>query len=85
VEEIYENLCTMKLEETTRAALAEAKYKQIQEKKLAATHATEGENLELTVLDNKQRGGETEEQHKQRGRKSKGSRLSRELRRISYK
>jgi hypothetical protein len=76
----------MKLEEITRAALAEANYKMIQEKKLAESHVTEGENLELTVVDNKQRRGEEmEEQPKQRGRKAKGSRLSRELRRISYK
>jgi hypothetical protein len=47
----------MKLEEITRAALAEANYKMIQEKKLAESHVTEGENLELTVVDNKQRRG----------------------------
>jgi hypothetical protein len=56
MEETHENLCTMKLEEISRAPLAEARYKQIQEKILAEKHATEGENLELVAVDNKQRG-----------------------------
>lgn len=53
--EINETIDAMKLEELTRATLAEANYRVILEKKLAESHALEGENLELQTVDNSQR------------------------------
>jgi hypothetical protein len=55
-EEILENICAIKLEEQTRAMLAEAQYKQRHEKMLTEKHAIEGENLTLACVENNQRG-----------------------------
>ncbi|CAN6353196.1 unnamed protein product [Urochloa humidicola] len=81
--EIAETINAMKLEELARAALAEANYNQHREKVLADQHVLEGENLELGSLDNSkrdhQKGGETKKGEK----KGRGSKLSRELKRIS--
>lgn len=76
--------------------MAEANYRAHRDKVLAETHALEGQNLNLHVIDNKQRGGqvtedvEKSEQGEKRhetGRKKqkavKNSRLHRELKRIS--
>ncbi|CAO2194224.1 unnamed protein product [Urochloa humidicola] len=104
--EIQETLSAMKIEEAARAALAEANYRYHMEQSLQNSHALEGENLMLQVIDNGDRGfankdetiteGELLErqadskdtkggQHgrKQKTRGDKGSRLSRELKRIS--
>ncbi|CAO2177896.1 unnamed protein product [Urochloa humidicola] len=115
-EEITEALSAMRLEEQARAALAEANYKRHLADKLADLHVLEGENMELQVVTNRDRGVEgssakdndnnggcsrndeeastsqdkVEEQQKKKGGKrsgkgeERGSKLSRELRRISY-
>jgi hypothetical protein len=55
-EEITENINAIKLEETARAAVAEANYKHRQELALVEKHSLEGENLNLEKVDNQQRG-----------------------------
>jgi hypothetical protein len=56
-ETFYENINSMKLEEAARAALAEANYKRHRDKILSESHLLEGENLELGVASNTDRGG----------------------------
>lgn len=82
---VKSNIDAMKMEEVARAALAEVNYRHHINKRFVEQHSLEGENLLLEVVDNSQRGDaqsvETEKQRK----KTRGSRLSRELKRISYK
>jgi hypothetical protein len=79
-------LSAMRAEEIARAAMAEAAYQKKMEEKLMKNHTMEGENLMLEVTANNERGVESSsvggKVHKT---KSKGSRLERELRRISVK
>jgi hypothetical protein len=79
-------LSAMRAEEIARAAMAEAAYQKKMEEKLMKNHTMEGENLMLEVTANNERGVESSsvggKVHKT---KSKGSRLERELRRISIK
>jgi hypothetical protein len=84
-EEITENINAIKLEEIARAAAAEANYKYRQELALVEKHSLEGENLNLEKVDNKQRGCDDVSTSKKGGGKTRGDRLSRELKRISYK
>lgn len=75
--ETHEVLSAMKLEEKTRAALAEANYRQHLEVKLNETHALEGENLELEVIDNTERATQPEMLQKKKPNRGGGSKLSR--------
>jgi hypothetical protein len=50
VEQIRENISTMKLEERARADLAEANYQSHREQVLGATHVLEGENISLECV-----------------------------------
>jgi hypothetical protein len=68
-----------------RATLAEAKYNHVQESILKEKHLLEGENLSLEVTDNQQRGEGGESLERKGKKKARGDRLSRELKRISYK
>ena len=80
--EISSTLNAMRLEEQARAALAEANYRVHQGEKLECLHSLEGENLDLGCISNSQRGFSM----KRKGvaiQKGKGSKLSRELKRIS--
>jgi hypothetical protein len=79
-----ENISAIKLEEMARATLAEAKYNHVQESILKEKHL-EGENLSLEVTDNQQRGEGGESLERKGKKKARGDRLSRELKRISYK
>ncbi|CAN6166580.1 unnamed protein product [Urochloa humidicola] len=54
--EISETLDAMKLEEVTRAALAEAHHRQNMEERLESFHALEDECLDLQPVDNSNRG-----------------------------
>ncbi|CAN6292349.1 unnamed protein product [Urochloa humidicola] len=69
--EIKETLDIMKLEELARAAIAEAKYRQRMEQALAENHALEGENLELQVTNNDQRGVQEQDISKKQTRGGK--------------
>lgn len=60
-EEIYETISAMKIEEIARAKLAEANFRIQTEKRILESNILEGENLELQVVDNKQRGIELKE------------------------
>lgn len=51
----------MKIEEIARAKLAEANFRIQTEKRILESNILEGENLELQVVDNKQRGIELKE------------------------
>jgi hypothetical protein len=85
-EEIAENINAIKLEEIAKAAVAEANYKHRQELVPEEKHSLEGENLNLEKVDNQQRGcGNVSPSKRGGGKKSRGDRLSRELKRISYK
>jgi hypothetical protein len=55
-EEIREALGAMKLEEQARAALDEASYKVNIQGRLDSLHILEGENLELNIVTNNERG-----------------------------
>jgi hypothetical protein len=55
-EEIRESLGAMKLEEQARAALDEASYKVNIQGRLDNLHILEGENLELNIVTNNERG-----------------------------
>jgi hypothetical protein len=55
--ETNDNINAIKLEDIARAALAETIYNIAQGKRLANSHAIEGENLTLSQIDNKLRGG----------------------------
>jgi hypothetical protein len=79
-----ENIKALKHEEVTRAALAEASYRQHLNRKLEKQHTLEGENLQLESVNNSQRGIAEADMEK-KGGKNKGSKLSRELKQISYK
>jgi hypothetical protein len=80
-----ENITAMKLEELARAALANANYKLHNNRKIEGQHLLEGENVQLTKVDNSHRGFLQGAKTEKWGRKQKGDRLSRELKRISYK
>ena len=54
--EIQNNITAMKMEEVTRAKLAEANYTFHRDHNLAASHVLEGENLSLKTTDNLERG-----------------------------
>lgn len=93
----------MKLEELSRAALAEANYKKRVEDILVEQHVLEGENLGLQVIDNSDREFQSQKMSENEGgnmmakgglktggtkghkKAGKGSKLSRELKRISLK
>lgn len=99
--ESHEIIDSMKLEELARAALAEANYRSHSEARLIDSHSLEGENLELQVTDNTQRGvtqqveggvagteiepvgGLSQNKKGRQKKKDRGSRLNRELTRIS--
>ena len=72
----------MRLEEQLRATVAEVEYRVHQERELEATHALEGENLNLEPVRNDQRGFGTGESKGNRP-KQQGDCLSRELRRFN--
>jgi hypothetical protein len=81
---VHENLSVMKLEEVLRRVIAEANYKSLLNKRSEESHALENENLEMMGVDNDfTREGETMTQNSE-PKRQKGSKLSRELRRISY-
>jgi hypothetical protein len=71
-EEITENINAIKLEETARAAVAEANYKHRQELALVEKHSLEGENLNLEKVDNQQRGCGDVSPSKRGGGRSRG-------------
>ena len=74
------------LEEKARASLAEAQYNHLMEQKLHSTHELDEENLDLGAISNSQRGFQLEKNglKKKKEAKNKGSKLSRELKKISY-
>jgi hypothetical protein len=71
-EEVRETLSVMKLEEQAMAAVAEANYKHHLQGKLHRLHSLEGENLELGIITNKERGGMA---NREGGKQAKGNRL----------
>ena len=79
---ITNTLSAMKLEELAMAALAKANYDAHIENKLAELHHLDGENLDLGCISNSQRGFAMSNKRVQIKKKG-GSRLSRELKKIS--
>lgn len=80
--EASEILSAMRLEEKSRAILAEANYKAHKEEKLVDLHYLEGKNLELGCVSNSRRGFVLQKEGvtiKRRG----SNKLSRELKLIS--
>jgi hypothetical protein len=71
-EEVRETLSAMKLAEQARAAVPEANYKHHLQEKLDRLHCLEGENLELGIITNKERGGMA---NREGGKQAKGNRL----------
>ena len=81
IEVISSTLSTIQLEEMVRAAIAEANYKSSLDAKMGSSHVLEGENLELSYIYNSHRGFVVGNKRGETGKK--GSKLSRELKRIS--
>jgi hypothetical protein len=82
---IYGNINAIQMEEIVRAAIAEANYKHSQEVMLIAQHVLEGENLNLEIIENQQRGVLDNSPAKRGRKKLRRDRLSREQKCISYK
>jgi hypothetical protein len=80
--EVRETVSAIKLEELARAAIAEVSYKHKAQEKLADMHSLEGENLDLGIITNRDRGVSVSQEGVRQGRgKNTKSRLSRELKR----
>jgi hypothetical protein len=82
--EVREAISAIKLEELASAEIAEVSYKHKAQENLVDVHLLEGENLDLGIITNRDRGvlASQEGVKKGRGEKTK-CRLSRELKRIS--
>ena len=72
----------MKIEELARAALAKANYDSHMDNKLSKSHQLEDENLDLGCISNTQRGFIVNNK-RVKIKRNGGSRLSRELKKIS--
>ena len=82
IEVISSTLSAIQLEEMARAAIAEANYKSSLDAKMGSSHVLEGANLDLSYISNSHRGFVVGNKRGKTGKK-KGSKLSRELKRIS--
>ena len=77
------SISAMKLEEISRATIAEAIYKQHLEIHLNDCHALNSENLDLSYISNSKTGYAVEKKVVAKSSKERSSKLSRELKRIS--